>query len=101
MLEHAILRRINASLSTMKERQVANSSLFDQTTTLLTASMGSANSHNFDDLPALVFDGRMKTSGHWQKKDVPMSNLYLGLLQQFGAERDRFGESTRAFDMLA
>jgi len=101
MLEHAILRRINASLSTMKERQVANSSLFDQTTTLLTASMGSANSHNFDDLPALVFDGRMKTNGHWQKKDVPMSNLYLGLLQQFGAERDRFGESTRAFDLLA
>jgi len=63
--------------------------------------MGSANSHNFDDLPALVFDGRMKTNGHWQKKDVPMSNLYLGLLQQFGAERDRFGESTRAFDLLA
>ena len=101
MLEHAILRRIDASLSTMKERQVANSSLFDQTTTLLTASMGSANSHNFDDLPALVFDGRMKTNGHWQKKDVPMSNLYLGLLQQFGAERNRFGESTGAFDLLA
>ena len=27
----------------------------------------------------------MKTAGHWQKKDVPMSNLYLGLLQQFEA----------------
>ena len=100
-LEHAILRRINASLSTMKERTVGNSSLFDQTTTLITASMGSANAHNFDDLPALVFDAHMKTSGHWQRKDTPMSNLYLGLLQQFGAERDRFGESTRAFDLLA
>ena len=43
----------------------------------------------------------MKTSGHWQEKDVPMSNLYLGLLQQFGAESDRFGESTGAFDLLA
>jgi hypothetical protein len=63
--------------------------------------MGSANSHNFDDLPALVFDGRMKTIGHWQKKDLPMSNLYLGLLQQFGGESDRFGESTGAFDLLA
>ena len=100
-LEHAILRRINASLSTMKERTVGNSSLFDQTTTLITASMGSANAHNFDDLPALVFDAHMKTSGHWRRKDTPMSNLYLGLLQQFGAERDRFGESTRAFDLLA
>ena len=43
----------------------------------------------------------MKTSGHWRRKDVPMSNLYLGLLQQFGAERDSFGESARAFDLLS
>lgn len=101
MLEHAILKRISNSLSRMKERNTGGSSLFDQTTTLLTASMGSANAHNFDDLPALVFDSRMKTTGHWQKRDVPMSNLYLGLLQLFGAEQDRFGESTAAFEVLA
>jgi len=101
MLEHAILKRINNSLSTMKERTVGNSSLFDQTTTLITASMGSANSHSFDDLPALVFDSRMKITGHLKKKDVPMSNLYLGLLQLFGAEHDRFGESTGPFEVLA
>jgi len=100
-LEHSILKRINTSLNAMRERQVGNDSLFDQTTTLLTASMGSANSHNFDDLPALVFDNRMKTAGHWQKKDVPMSNLYLGLLQQFGGESDQFGESTGSFDLLS
>ena len=100
LLEHAILKRINTALSTMKERTAGNSSLFDQTTTLLTASMGSANSHNFDDLPALVFDGRMKTAGHWQKKDVPMSNLYLGLLEQFGTEADHFGESSGTLDLL-
>ena len=100
MLEHAILKRISATLTTMKERAMGNSSLFDQTTTLLTASMGSANSHNFDDLPAMVFDGRMKNAGHWQKKDVPMSNLYLGLLEQFGAETDRFGESSGTLDLL-
>ncbi len=101
MLEHAILKRISAALTTMKKRQRGNGSLFDQTTTLLTASMGSANSHNFDDLPALVFDTRMKTAGHWRKQDVPMSNLYLGLLQLFGAEHDHFGESTGAFEVLS
>ena len=100
-LEHSILKRINTSLNAMRECQVGNGSLFDQTTTLLTASMGSANSHNFDDLPALVFDNRMKTAGHWQKKDMPMSNLYLGLLQQFGGESDQFGESTGSFDLLS
>ena len=100
LLEHAILKRISAALTTMKECAMGNSSLFDQTTTLLTASMGSANSHNFDDLPAMVFDGRMKTAGHWQKKDVPMSNLYLGLLEQFGAKANRFGESSGTLDLL-
>ena len=100
-LEHSILKRINTSLNAMRERQVGNDSLLDQTTIFLTASMGSANSHNFDDLPALVFDNRMKTPGHWQKKDVPMSNLYLGLLQQFGGESDQFGESTGSFDFLS
>ena len=99
-LEHAILKRINTSLNVMRECQVGNDSLLDQTTTLLTASMGSANSHNFDDLPALVVDNRMKNAGHWQKKDVPMSNLYLGLLQQFGGESDQFGESTGSFDLF-
>ena len=100
-LEHAILNRISTALTTMKERKSGNQSLFDQTTTLLTASMGSANAHNFDDLPALVFDRRMKTSGHWRRKNVPMSNLFLGLLQQFGAQNDRFGESSTAFDLLS
>ena len=100
-LEHAILNRISTALTTMKERKSGNQSLFDQTTTLLTASMGSANAHNFDDLPALVVDSRMKTSGHWQRKNTPMSNLYLGLLQQFGAQDDRFGESSATFDLLS
>jgi len=100
-LEHGIMNRISAALTTMKERTAGNHSLFDQTTTLLTASMGSANAHNFDDLPAMVFDSRMKTSGHWRHQDVPMSNLYLGLLQQFGSQDDRFGESSAAFDILS
>jgi hypothetical protein len=101
MLEHGILKRISAALTTMKERKAGGDSLFDQTTTLLTASMGSANAHNFDDLPALVFDARMKSTGFWRRQDVPMSNLYLGLLRQFGAEREKFGESNGSFDLLA
>ena len=41
------------------------------------------------DLPALVFDARIKTPGYWRHQDVPMSNLYLGLLQRFGVELER------------
>ena len=101
MLERGILSRISDSLAKMKNRTVGESTLFDQTTTLLTASMGSANSHNFDDLPALVFDSRIQTPGHWRRQDAPMSNLYLGLLQLFAPEQEHFGESTNAFEILA
>lgn len=101
MLEHGILNRINNTLNRMKSKTVGSRTLFQQTTTLLTASMGSANSHNFDDLPALLFDERIQTPGHWQKKDVPMSNLYLGLLKLFSPEQDHFGESTGAFEVLS
>ena len=101
MLERGILSRISDSLSKMKNRTVGESTLFDQTTTLLTASMGSANSHNFDDLPALVFDSRIQNPGHWRKQDAPMSNLYLGLLRLFDPEQEHFGESTNAFEILA
>lgn len=101
MLERGILSRISDSFAKMKNRTVGESTLFDQTTTLLTASMGSANSHNFDDLPALVFDSRIQTPGHWRKQDAPMSNLYLGLLQLFAPEQEHFGESTNAFEILA
>ena len=101
MLERGILSRISDSFAKMKNRTVGESTLFDQTTTLLTASMGSANSHNFDDLPALVFDSRIQNPGHWRKQDAPMSNLYLGLLQLFAPEQEHFGESTNAFEILA
>lgn len=100
MMEHGILHRISDALTTMKQRKAGNTSLFDQTTTLLTASMGSANAHNFDDLPALVFDSRIKTPGYSRRQDMPKSNLYLGLLQQFGAEQEESGESNGAFDLL-
>ena len=101
MLERGILSRISDSPAQMKHRTVGESTLFAQPTTLLTASMGSANSHNFDDLPALVFDSRIQTPGHWRKQDAPMSNLYLGLLQLFAPAQEHFGESTNAFEILA
>ena len=101
IVEHAILARISRTLSDMKERTVGHESLFDQTTTLVTASMGSANAHTFNDLPALVFNSRLKTPGHTRLAHRPMCDLYLGLLRHFGAQQDTFGESESSVDLLA
>ena len=100
VMEQAILRRISRTLTTMKERQVGHETLFDQTTTLITASMGNASAHTFNDLPAMVFDSQIKSPGHTRYSDVPICNLYLALLQHFGAARDEFGESTGGLELV-
>ncbi len=100
VMENAILGRIAATLSKMKERTAGEGTVFDQTTTFVTASMGNASAHTFDDLPALVFDARTRHPGHARLEGVPMCNLYLALLQSFGAEREVFGESTGALDLF-
>ncbi len=94
VMEHAILQRISRTLSDMKSRKMGSGTLFDETTTFITASMGNASAHTFNDLPALILNGQLRSGGHQRMNGVPMCNLYLSLLQHFGAEQDAFGEST-------
>ena len=68
-------------------------SLFDETSTLVTASMGNASAHTFDDLPALYVNRSVKKFQHERQKDKPICNLYLSILQDLGVEMDKFGES--------
>jgi hypothetical protein len=100
VMEHGIMSGISRTLSAMKQRQMGGETLFEQTTTLVTASMGNASAHTFNDLPALVFDSQIKQPGHTRLEGVPMCNLYLALLQRFGVARERFGESTGTLDLV-
>ncbi len=56
--------------------------------------------HNHDDLPILVAGhagGAFSPGRHVELgEDVPMSNLYLRMLEEFGAKEKRFGDSTNS-----
>ena len=59
--------------------------------------MGSANSHANDNLPVLLAGGGFKHAGHLafdRKKNYPLTNLYVSLLQNIGVETDRFSSGT-------
>jgi hypothetical protein len=61
--------------------------------------MGNANSHTNTDLPVLLAGGGFKHGEFKEypqeaRKRVPLSNLYVSLLQRFGVETDRFSTST-------
>jgi len=73
--------------------------LLDSTMVLLGSGMGNANSHINTDLPIILAGGGFKHGEHKSypnepRKRVPLSNLYLSLLQRFGLETDRFSMST-------
>ncbi len=73
--------------------------LLDSTMVLLGSGMGNANSHVNTDLPIILVGGGFKHGAfkqypEEQRRRVPLCNLYLSMLQQFGLEIDRFSAST-------
>ncbi len=77
----------------------SDGTLLDSTMVLLGSGMGNANSHTNSDLPILLAGGGFKHGEFKEfpqeaRKRVPLSNLYVSLLQRFGVETDRFSMST-------
>jgi hypothetical protein len=66
---------------------------------LLGSGMSNANSHSNRDLPILLSGGGFKHGGHMHfaragKQSIPLCNLYLSMLQNFGMEVDQFNTSS-------
>jgi hypothetical protein len=61
------------------------------------SNMGDANTHDNSNLPILLAGGGFKHGQHLAFKrdaNTPLSNLFVTMLQQMGAEADAFGSST-------
>lgn len=72
--------------------------LLDHSLIIYGSSMSDANEHNFDPLPILLVGGAsglIEGNRHLKAPDhTPLANLYLGLLDKFGIQRESFGNST-------
>ena len=80
-------------------------SLLDHSLLLYGSNMGNPNQHHHYDVPHVLIggnNGKMKGGRHlaYPTKSVPTGNLLLSLLDQFGIERDSFGDSTGRLDGL-
>lgn len=100
LMENMILQKVSETMNKMKNTFMGSESLFDETTTLVTASMGNASAHTFNSLPAMVFVKGMKNPGYEKHEGEPMSNLYLSILNYLGAEMNSFGESKRSVELV-
>ena len=73
--------------------------LLDHTMVLFGSGMGNANAHTNANLPMILAGGGYRHGEHKVYPDkgaqrVPLSNLYLSMLQRFGLEADRFAHSS-------
>lgn len=81
----------------------AEGSMLDHTVVLFGSGMGYGGTHSNRNLPILVAGGGIKHCGHVDTRDasgnnMPLCNLFVTLLQQFGVERDNLNTSTGTFD---
>jgi hypothetical protein len=83
-------------LAKLKNTQEEGESLLDRTMVLVGSHMHSGG-HRVTNLPILLAGGGFKHGQHLafdQVNNLPLSNLYVMMLRQFGLEVDSFGTST-------
>jgi hypothetical protein len=87
-------------LSKLKSIPEGESSLLDNCMIVYGGGIGDGNRHNHDELPILVAGkggGTLKTGRHLcypKDKDMPLTNLYVSLLDRMDVHVPSFGDST-------
>ena len=91
-------------LNTLKD-EFSETSLLEDSIILSGSGMGNANAHTNTDLPIILAGGGFKHGQHIALpkegyKRVPLSNLYLSILNRLGVEDDYFSQSTGTLTQL-
>ncbi len=97
LVESAIVRAWGDFLRGLQSTDDLGGDLLGNTSVLLTSNLGNASSHDNRNMPVLCAGGRFRHGQHLafdRKRNYPLPNLYLSLLQQIGLEVDRFATST-------
>lgn len=72
-------------------------SLLDHTSIFFSSNLGNAGTHSTRNLPIILAGGGFQHGQHLAfdpTRPVPLSNLYVSLLQRLGIEAEQFGSST-------
>ena len=88
-------------LEKMRDTPDGDGSLLEHMSMIYGAGIADSNSHAPVNIPFLLAGGgagNLKGGRHTNLKGVPLANLHLTLLDQFGVTRDRIGDSTGRLD---
>jgi hypothetical protein len=88
-------------LDKLRSTPDGDGSLLDHMTMMYGAGMADSNSHSPYNIPLVLAGGaagQLKGGRHLRYKDTPLANLHLTLLDKFGVQWDRIGDSTGRLD---
>ena len=84
-------------LKRLSETKDGNGSLLDHSMIVLGSGLGDGNRHRHDELPIVVAgggSGTVKNGRHIRlKKETPLNNLFLSMLQRMDVKTNSFGDS--------
>ena len=100
VVESFFTKRLSDFITRLKDAQI-----FDDTLIVFGSGMSDGSVHSNRDLPVVLAGGGIKHRGHvvcpvGQYERVPLSNLWLSVLQWFGSQQERFGKSTGTFNPM-
>jgi hypothetical protein len=91
-------------LGRLRDVREGEGTLLDNCMILYGSGNGDGNRHNHDELPILLAGkggGTLTTGRHVRyRRNTPITNLYLCMLDRMGVELERFGDSTGRVDQL-
>ncbi|MDP3068785.1 MAG: DUF1552 domain-containing protein [Opitutaceae bacterium] len=98
-IEHYQMEQFARFVQKLASIRDGDARLLDHTSVLFGSGMGNANAHTNGNLPIILAGGGYRHGEHRAfpasgAGRVPLCNLYLSLLQDFGVETNRFGLST-------
>jgi hypothetical protein len=88
-------------LDKLRTTQDGDGMLMDHVTMIYGAGIADSNAHATVNIPFILAGGgagNLKGGRHTRLKDVPLANLHLTLMDQFGVRRESIGDSTGRLD---
>jgi hypothetical protein len=91
-------------LNKLKSIPDADGTLLDNTVVLFGSGMSDGNVHNNFNVPVILVGGQalqVKGNRHVKyPKGTPLANLMLGVMDRYGVQAEKFGDSTSEIDLL-
>ena len=98
ILEVEKLKILRDFLTQLKQTQEEDGeNLLDRTMVFFSSNLADASKHSVKNLPVLLAGGGFKHGQHLafdENNNLPLSNLFVSMLQRMGIVADKFGSST-------